>query len=146
MSEISSSEESDRSGRSARPRRNFGHPKSIRLHEFSGDNPKQTLVHFIAHVEAQQALNGWSSKETAQLVRVTLNGEAQMAIEDLEEVPRKWEGMKKALRDRFEPEGMEEKHQEELNTRRRRESETLAQYVSKLRRLGKLAFPRFERK
>ena len=146
MSETSSSEESDRSGRSARPCRNFGHPKGIRLHELSGDNPKQTLVHFIAHVEAQRDLNGWSSKETAQLVRVTLNGEAQMAIEELEEVPHKWEGMKKALRDRFEPEGMKEKHQEELNNRSRRETETLAQFVSELRRLGKLAYPRFDRK
>ena len=115
MSETSSSEESsERSSRSARPCRSFGHPKGTRLHEFSGENPKQTLVHFITHVEAQCSLNGWTSKETAQLVRVTLNGEAQMAIEELEEVPRKWEGMKKALLDRFEPAGLEEKHRSEL--------------------------------
>ena len=80
------------------PRREHArHPKGTRLHEFSGENPKQTLVHFIAHVKAQRSLNGWTSKETAQLVRVTLNGEAQMAIEELEEVPRKWEEKKKAL-------------------------------------------------
>ena len=101
-------------------------------------------MHFIAHVEAQRSLNGWTGKETAQLVRVTLNGEAQMAIEELEEVPRKWEGIKKALRDGFEPAGLEEKHQSELLARRRKDSETLAQYVSKLRSLGKVACPLFE--
>ena len=40
---------------------------------------------------------------------------------------------------------MEEKHREELNARGRRESETLAQYVAELRRLGKLGFPKFAR-
>ena len=139
MSETSESFE--RSSRSARPRRSFGHPKGTRLHEFSGENPKQTLVHFIAHVEAHRSLNGWTSKETAQLV----SGEAQMAIEELEEVPRKWEGMKKALRDRFESAGLEEKHRSELMARRRKESETLAQFVSELRRLGKLSYPLIER-
>ena len=81
-------------------------------------------MHFIAHVEAQHSLNQWTSKETAQLVRVTFNGEAQMAIEELEEVPRRWEGMKKALHDWFEPAGLEEKHRSELLTRRRKESDT----------------------
>ena len=68
-----------------------------------------------------------------------------MAIEELEEVPRKWEEMKKALHDRFEPAGLEEKHRSELLARRRKDSETLAQYVSELRRLGKLAYPLFAR-
>ena len=102
-------------------------------------------MHFIAHVEAQRSLNGWTSKETAQLVRVTLNGEAQMAIEELEEVSRRWEGMKEALRDRFEPAGLEAKHRTELLAQRRNDSETLAQYVSELRRLEKLAYPLFAR-
>ena len=68
-----------------------------------------------------------------------------MAIEELEEVPRQWEGMKKALRDRFEPAGLEEKHRSELMARRRIESETLTQFVSELRRLGKLSYPLMER-
>ena len=41
------------------------------------------------------------ARETAQLVRVRMGGEAQMAIE-LEEIPQRWEGTKAALQDRIE--------------------------------------------
>ena len=55
-------------------------------------------------------------RETAQLIRVRLSGEAQMAIE-LEEIPQRWEGMKAALRDRVEPASHESKHRAELLVR-----------------------------
>ena len=49
--------------------------------------------------------------------------------------------MKVTLRDRVEPASHESKHQAELLAHRRQGGKTLAQYVSELRRLGKLAYP-----
>ena len=68
-----------------------------------------------------------------------------MDIEELEDIPEKWDGMKAALRDRVEPKGHEGKHRTELLARQRKDRETLAQYVSELRRIGKLAYPRQDR-
>ena len=68
-----------------------------------------------------------------------------MAIEEREDIPEKREEMKAALRERFEHKGHETKHKTELLARGRKDGETLSQYVSELRRIGKLAYPRQDR-
>ena len=58
----------------------------IRLKEFTGEG-KYTYDHFVGMIEAQRIYMQWGSRETAQIVRMNLGGEAQMAIEELEVVP-----------------------------------------------------------
>ena len=68
-----------------------------------------------------------------------------MAVEERENIPERWEEMKVALMERVEPKGHETKHRTELLARGRKDRETLSQYASELRRIGKLAYPKQER-
>ena len=121
-------------------------PRAIKVKEFTGEDKKYTLDHFVGQVEAHRAYYDWTSKETGRIVRMNLGGEAQMALADLKNVPTDWEDLRKVLKGRFEPEGHEGRHRDELLSRRRKEGETLAQYVSDLRRLGRKGFPTMTRK
>ena len=112
----------------------------IRLKEFTGEG-KYTYDHFVGMIEAQRIYMQWGSRETAQIVRMNLGGEAQIAIEELEVVPTRWAELKAALRQRFQPEGHECRYRTEVLSGKRKPDETLAQFVTELRRLGRLAFP-----
>ena len=71
----------------------------IRLKEFTGEG-KYTYDHFVGMIEAQRIYMQWGSRETAQIVRMNLGGEAQMAIEELEVVPTRWAELKAGTKQR----------------------------------------------
>ena len=82
--------------------------RATKVMEFTGEDKRYTLDHFVGQVEAHRAYYSWGSKETARIVRMNLGGEAQMALEEMEQVPTRWKELKNALNARFEPDGHEE--------------------------------------
>ena len=48
--------------------------RATKVKEFTGEDKRYTLDHFVGQVEAHRAYYSWGSKETARIVRMNLGG------------------------------------------------------------------------
>ena len=78
-------------------------------------------------------------------LRVRLTGKAHVALDQLpHETQQSYSGVKKVLRERFEPDSKSMLYKAEFDTRKKRTSETWANFGDDLRRLTDKAFPKLQ--
>ncbi len=111
------------------------------MKEFAADGDHFTLEQYTIHVEALRKYNDWSDEETGGIVGFHLMGEALDCLDPDRICDMGWEEIKGALFRHFRPRGREPLLRAQLQQCRRKETETLASYAAKLRRLGRMAYP-----
>ena len=93
------------------------------------------------------AVNKWDDPAKLMWMRVRLVGSAQTAYERLPNTSKaSYELLKKALKERFEPDSKKELYLSELGTRKRKAGEEWAEYADKLHVLVDRAFPDLDNK
>ena len=109
---------------------------------FTGDD---NFDHWISHFESVSAVNQWTDADKLLWLRVRLTGKAHVALDQLpHEIQQSYSNVKKALRERFEPESKRMLYKAEFETRRKKASETWADFADDLRRLTDKAFPNLQ--
>ena len=94
------------------------------------------------HFQNVATVNEWSDAQKLQWLRVRLTGRAQKAIQHLSaEVAASLEQTMKALDERFEPASRKTLYQAEFQTRRKKRSESWAEFAEDLKTLADKGFP-----
>ena len=94
------------------------------------------------HFESVSEVNKWDDTKKLAWLKVRLIGRAQLAFQRLPETTRaSYNDTKKALKERFEPASLTERHKTELDARRKKKSEGWAEFSEDLRTLVEKAYP-----
>lgn len=89
------------------------------------------------------AVNDWNDANKLKWLKVRMTGRAQIAFQRLPEATKaSYDLAMKALKERFEP--VTTRYQAELQTRRKKKSETWADFADALRLLSDKAYPELE--
>ena len=102
---------------------------------------------WVDHFEGVAAVNEWDDAAKLLWMRVRLVGRAQTAYGRLPETSKgDYDSLKKALKERFEPDSKKELYLSEFSTRKRKTGEGWAEYADELRVLADRAFPDLDEK
>ena len=102
---------------------------------------------WVDHFEAVAAINEWNEDAKLLWMRVRLVGRAQTAYGRLPDTAKaSYATLKRALKERFEPDSRKELYLSEFCARKRRPGEGWAEYADELRVLADKAFPELEDK
>ena len=116
----------------------------ITLEPFSGTG---TFSEWIEHFEAVAAINKWDDEAKLLWLRVRLVGGAQTAYGRLPaEAKASYGDLKKALKGRFEPEVLKERHLAQFQTRKKTKAEGWAEFADAVKLLTDKAYPELEDK
>ena len=97
------------------------------------------------HFQNVAAVNEWDDDDKLKWLKVRLTGRAQIAFQRLPEDTRNdYDEATKALKERFEPKSRKSRYQAELQSRRKKKTESWADFAEDLRHLADKAFPEFE--
>ena len=97
---------------------------------------------WLDHFEGVAAVNEWDDPAKLLWMRVRLVGSAQTAYGRLPDTSKaSYELLRKALKERFEPDSKKELYLSEFSTRKRKAGEGWAEYADELRVLVDRAFP-----
>ena len=100
---------------------------------------------WITHFENISAVNEWTGDQKLQWLKVRLTSRAQTAFQRLAgETQQSYERAKAALQERFEPKSRQSRYQAEFQTRRKKRSETWADFADDLKLLVDRGFPELE--
>ena len=100
---------------------------------------------WVNHFESVAAINEWDDAAKLLWMRVRLVGRAQTAYRRLPTTAKEsYAALKKALKEKFEPDSRRELYLSEFSTRKRRPGEGWAEYADELRVLADKAFPELE--
>ena len=100
---------------------------------------------WITHFENVSAVNEWTGDQKLQWLKVQLTSRAQTAFQRLAgETQQSYERAKAALQERFEPKSRQSRYQAEFQTRRKKRSETWADFADDLKLLVDRGFPELE--
>lgn len=100
---------------------------------------------WIFHFESVAEVNEWTAEQKIKWLKVRLTGRAQSAFLHLSsEVRGNYERAKKSLRERFEPESRRNRYEAEFQTRRRKKTESWADFAEDLRTLTDKAYPELQ--
>lgn len=121
---------------------NYYRYKPKKIQPYSGDNPKEQLRDYLAMFEKTAKLNGWEGEQKALELATSLSGSAMAVLTDMPvEEQSSYECLVKRLKERFEPEGMEDRYMQELNRRKRQPRESIQALEAAIFRLVDMAFP-----
>ncbi|MES9884703.1 MAG: hypothetical protein ABW185_28000 [Sedimenticola sp.] len=96
---------------------------------------------YIVHFEQVAMWNHWSETEKAQQLAISLRGQAQKLLGDLNPIEiQSYENLKNTLSQRYDPQERGVAHKCEFRNRKRSKNETPADYGYALRRIACLAF------
>ena len=102
---------------------------------------------FSAWIEAVAAINKWDDAAKLLWLRVRLVGGAQTAYGRLPaEAKASYAELKKALKRRFEPEALKERHLAEFQWRKKSRTEGWAEFADSVKLLTDKAYPDLEDK
>ena len=106
-------------------------------------NGEGSFSDWIDHFEGVASLNKWSDEDKLLWLRIRLTGRAQTAYKQLKAEVRggTYDNIVKALRQRFEPESRRELYAAEFQTRRKKKTESWADFGDDLCALADRAFP-----
>ena len=99
---------------------------------------------WINHFEGVAKINEWNDASKLLWIRVRLVGSAYGRLPDAKKAD--YHTLKKALKERFEPESRRELYLSEFSTRKRKTGEGWVEYANELRVLADKAFPELEEK
>ena len=103
---------------------------------------KSSWLDYLRQFEIIAKLNGWTEEEKAMELATCLDGMARDVLTNLSmEECVDFGTLKQALRMRFEPEGLQEVHENDLRNRRRKRSESIPELLQDIKRLVKRAYP-----
>ena len=106
------------------------------------DGKSTDFKDYIVHFEQVANWNAWDKSEMAQQLCMSLRGNAQKLLSDLNAKQiTQYSDIKSALEQRFHPPGQESAFRSEFRNRRRDKNESVTDYGYALCRLGCLAFP-----
>ena len=106
------------------------------------DGQKIEWPDYHKHFETVANWNGWSLREMAMQLVMSLQGEALMALGDLpDEIQTDYRALVSELTRRFNPAERETAYRVEFRNRYRRSNETAMQFGYALKRLANKAFP-----
>ena len=102
---------------------------------------------WIEHFEAVAAINKWDEAAKLLWLRVRLVGGAQTAYGRLPtEAKESYVELKKALKGRFEPEALKERHLAQFQARKKTKTEGWAEFADAVKLLCDKAYPDLEEK
>ena len=111
---------------------------------FSGTG---TFSEWIEHFEAVAAINKWDDAAKLLWLRVRLVGGAQTAYGCLPaEAKGSYAELTKALKERFEPEALKERHLAQFQVRKKTKAEGWAEFADAVKLLCDKAYPDLEEK
>ena len=111
---------------------------------FSGTG---TFSEWIEHFEAVAAINKWDDAAKLLWLRVRLVGGAQTAYGRLPaDAKTSYAELKKALKGRFEPEALKERHLAQFQARKKAKTEGWAEFADAVKLLCDKAYPDLEEK
>jgi len=96
---------------------------------------------YKAHFQACAELNKWSYAEKGLYLSVSLRGQAQGVFGNIASKSSDYDGLVKALEERFAPPNQTELYRIQLKDRRQKASESMAELGQDIRRLANLAYP-----
>ena len=97
---------------------------------------------WIIHFDNVAAVNNWSDADKLKWLKIRLTGRAQTAFQRLSAANQsEFKKAKDALEARFEPPSRKHRYQAELQVRRKRKTESWADFADDLRKLADKAYP-----
>ena len=125
-----------------RPRCADIHPRRREKDPATFDGESTEWVDYLKHFNRVAEWNGWSYKEKAIQLAMSLKNTAQRVLSDLPEAQiRDFDMLVNALNRRFNPAERETAYRCEFRNRRRQKGETIPEFGYALRRLASKAFP-----
>ena len=113
--------------------------KPKKIPPYSGAKP---LRDYLTLFEETAKLNGWVGEQKALELATNLCGDAMAVLTDMPIGERSsYECVVARLKERFEPEGMEDRYLQELNGRKRQPRETIQALEAAIYRLVDMALP-----
>lgn len=110
-------------------------------------NGTGSFNNWVDNFEGVAAVNEWDDALKLLWLRVRLVGRAQTAYGRLSDASKAdYDSLKKALKERFEPDSKKELYLSEFSTRKRKTGEGWAEYADELRVLADRAFPDLDEK
>lgn len=110
---------------------------------FSGEGE---WTQWICHFENIAAVNEWNDAKKLLWLKARLTARAQLALQHFpEEIRGDYAELKKAMKDRFEPESRKGRYQAEFQARRRKPQEGWADFAQDLQILVEKAFPNLQK-
>ncbi|MES9903136.1 MAG: hypothetical protein ABW168_10735 [Sedimenticola sp.] len=98
--------------------------------------------YYLVHFEQVAMWNQWSGTEKAQQLAMSLRGQAQKLLSDLNPIElQNYENLRNILSQRYDPQERGVAHRCECRVRNRNKNETPAEFAYSLRRIACLAFP-----
>jgi len=120
----------------------YGQTSGTSRHVYSG---LSSWEEWIMHFENVSAVNEWTGDQKLQWLKVRLTSRAQTAFQRLAgETQQSYERAKAALQERFEPKSWQSRYQAEFQTRRKKRSETWADFADDLKLLVDRGFLELE--
>lgn len=121
------------------------HKDRVVLPEVFKGGPNDDWQDYIAMFEMYCKINKWSENEKGLYLATRMRGEAQRIVTDLSDSDRMdYKKLKEALSKRFCPLEKSGLMQVEFKNRRRKKGEELQDLVLDLKRLARLAYPKFK--
>ena len=104
-----------------------------------------SFTDWICHFESMSAVNGWRDQDKLLWIRVRLTGKAHVEYTRLShKTHQAYATTKKALCERFEPLSKWQLYKVQLESRRKRDKESWADFGDELLLLASKAFPDFQ--
>ena len=109
---------------------------------FTGDGE---WTQWIYHFENTAAVNEWNNAKKLLWLKARLTRRAQLALQHLpEETRESYDGVKRAMQDRFEPPSRKGRYKVEFHARRKVQAEGWANFAQDLQNLADKAFPHLQ--
>ena len=101
-----------------------------------------SLTFYLQHFELCAMLNGWTDREKARFLAISLTGPARHVLSGLNPAHlNDYNQLVTALQARFDPVGRHELHRVELRNRQRRANETLSELADDIRIMVERVYP-----